>query len=110
PIGLLPGGEFQERRVALEPGDRLLLFTDGLVDAENEAGSEFGPERLATLLSNEKALDPAALLARIERAYQQHRGAREAADDATLLVLKVGSWIAARPATIPTAVVPRAPE
>jgi len=96
PIGLMSGGGFIERRVALAAGDRLFLYTDGLVDAENESGDAFGPERLETLMARGGAADPAALLERIERAYQDHRGGMDAADDATLLVLKVGDWVAAR--------------
>jgi len=96
PIGLMSGGDFAERRVTLATGDRLFLYTDGLVDAENEAGAAFGPERLEKLLEREGAADPAALLSRVERAYQEHRGAMDAADDATLLVLRVGDWLAAR--------------
>ena len=103
PVGLMPGGGFTERRVAIGAGDRLFLYTDGLVDAENEAGADFGASRLETLLAHAGAGTGAgaqdgaraeALLARVERAYAEHRGAREAADDATLLVLRVGEWAA----------------
>jgi len=107
PIGLMSGGGFAERRVALATGDRLFMYTDGLVDAENEAGAAFGPDRLETLLAGEGAAEPAALLARVERAYQEHRGAMDAADDATLLVLKVGDWLEGRAEAAPrTAVRP----
>src|SRR5437867_2749899 len=96
PIGLMPGGGYAERRVTLETGDRLFLYTDGLLDAENTSGVAFGAERLETLLAGGGAAEPAALLARVERAYQEHRGAMDAADDATLLVLKVGDWLEGR--------------
>ena len=97
PIGLMPGGDYTERRVAIGAGDRLFLYTDGLVDAENEAGADFGAGRLETLLGRAIAGNgggPQALLERVEKAYAEHRGAREAADDATLLVLRVGEWAA----------------
>lgn len=90
PIGLMPGGGFAERRVALLIGDRLLLYTDGLLDAEDASGAEFGTARLESLLAREAAADPRALLAKVERAYLDHRGGAEAADDATILVLGVG--------------------
>ncbi len=96
PIGLLSGGGFAERRVALQAGDRLFLYTDGLVDVESESGVAFGAARLEALLERESAADPGPLLERLERAYQDHRGKMDAADDATLLVLKVGDWMAAR--------------
>ena len=97
PIGLMSGGAYLQRAIALETGDRLFLYTDGLVDAENEAGDVFGPGRLENLLSRDAAATGAAdLLARVERAYQEHRGSRDAADDATLLVLRVGDWTETR--------------
>jgi phosphoserine phosphatase RsbU/P len=40
----------------LEPGDRLLLYTDGILEAANAAGEEFGPHRLSTLLSEDSRL------------------------------------------------------
>src|SRR5207245_1618397 len=108
PIGLMPGGGYSERRVPIEAGDRLFLYTDGLVDAENAAGDTFGVARLEELLARERAADlpsasrtpsgPAdqkALLARVEQAYLDFRGKTEAADDATLLILRVGDHLGA---------------
>ena len=109
PIGLVPGGGYTERRVSIGAGDRLFLYTDGLVDAENEAGAHFGASRLETLLAHAGSAHHAGpgegagardgagaetLLARVERAYAEHRGKMDAADDATLLVLRVGDWAA----------------
>jgi serine phosphatase RsbU (regulator of sigma subunit) len=96
PIGLMSGGTYTEKTVALEAGDRLFLYTDGLVDAENETGAVFGPARLESLLAGAGVAGAADLLAQVERAYQEHRGRQDAADDATLLVLKVGDWTATR--------------
>jgi serine phosphatase RsbU (regulator of sigma subunit) len=104
PVGLLPGGGFTERRVPVEPGDRLFLYTDGLVDAENEAGAPFGLDRLESLLAREgDAAEARSLLARLEGAYQEHRGGTEAADDATLLLLRVGDWAVLETAAGPAA-------
>jgi sigma-B regulation protein RsbU (phosphoserine phosphatase) len=46
PVGLLPGASYEERAVRLEPGDRLYFTSDGLTEAENTAGQEFGAEKL----------------------------------------------------------------
>ena len=96
PIGLMPGGDYVERRVALEAGDRLVLYTDGLVEAESPSGVAFGAERLQELLAGDSSAGPPDLLACIERAFQDYRGPADAADDATLLVLRVGNWPAHR--------------
>jgi len=46
PVGLLPDASYEERAVRLGAGDRLYFVTDGLTDAENAAGKEFGAARL----------------------------------------------------------------
>ena len=46
PIGLLPAASYEERAVRLERADRLYFVTDGLTEAENTAGQEFGLEKL----------------------------------------------------------------
>jgi serine phosphatase RsbU (regulator of sigma subunit) len=90
PLGLLPGGGYEERRVPLAAGDVLVLFTDGLLDAENEKGEAFGAERLRAVLQREHARGFDGLLARVVAVVAEFRGGAEAPDDATLVVLKVG--------------------
>jgi len=95
PVGLMAGGRYEEKRIPLNEGDRLFLYTDGLTDAEDAGGTPFGGARLeAVLASGTTATTGGArdLLSRVERAYQAHRGGIEAADDATLLVLRVTGW------------------
>ncbi len=90
PLGLLPGGGFEQRCLPVQKGDSLFLFTDGLVEAENEAGEAFGADRLETLLLEHRSRDLPDLLAGVDRATREHRGSVDAADDATMLVLRVG--------------------
>ncbi|MCM2254743.1 MAG: SpoIIE family protein phosphatase [Vicinamibacteria bacterium] len=90
PLGLLPGGGYEEREVSLQAGDCLFLFTDGLTEAENAEGEPFGAERLPELLASERTHGPDDILRVIEEAVRAHRGAVEAADDATMVALKVG--------------------
>jgi sigma-B regulation protein RsbU (phosphoserine phosphatase) len=90
PIGLLAGGGFQEKTVVLKNEDSLFFYTDGLVEATNEADEEFGMERLEALLLEERARGLEGMLANIERAIGKYRGTIEAADDATMMLLKIG--------------------
>jgi sigma-B regulation protein RsbU (phosphoserine phosphatase) len=90
PLGLLPGGEFEERRLGLAEGDALFLYTDGLSDAESPEGEAFG-ERLEGLLEARRGEDLASWLARLEDEVHAHAQCAELADDATLVMLKVGA-------------------
>lgn len=89
PLGLLAGGGFQEKIVLLKPKDSLFFYTDGLVEAQNEAGDEFGMERLEQLLLQQRAKGLEGMLANVEQAVNRHRGSMEAADDATMMLLKI---------------------
>ncbi|HEY6357826.1 MAG TPA: SpoIIE family protein phosphatase, partial [Vicinamibacterales bacterium] len=89
PVGLLPGRGYSQLEVQLEAGDRLFFYTDGCVEAENEAGDFFGAERLEAALAAGGA-DPADVLANVERAVEQFRGARELLDDVTVMAVRVG--------------------
>jgi serine phosphatase RsbU (regulator of sigma subunit) len=89
PLGLLPGGGYGVRRVKLGEGDSLFLYTDGLVEAESEAGDEFGCTRLEEVLVAEHSRGLDHLIARVDEVVRAHRGNKEARDDATILVLRV---------------------
>jgi serine phosphatase RsbU (regulator of sigma subunit) len=88
PPGLYPGGGYEESLVQLEDGDALVLFTDGLVEAEDESDEPFGMARLEALLQLNQSQDLGALMARVNAAVREHRGPLEAADDATIVALR----------------------
>ncbi len=91
PLGLMPGGGYAEQRLSVEPGDALLLFTDGLLDAENAAGEAFGDERLEELIRSVAGGSVAEILARVEQALRDFRGPTEPGDDATIVALRVSA-------------------
>jgi serine phosphatase RsbU (regulator of sigma subunit) len=88
PPGLYPGGGFEQREIRLCGGDALFLFTDGLVETEDEAGEPFGMARLEALLEVHRDQDLEHLLGRVDAAVRAHRGALEPADDATMVALR----------------------
>jgi serine phosphatase RsbU (regulator of sigma subunit) len=88
PPGLYPGGGYEERTVVLRAGDALFLFTDGLVETEDEAGEPFGMSRLEALLLVHPSGALGALLDDVDAAARAHRGPVEAADDATMVALR----------------------
>ena len=91
PPGLYPGGGFEERVTELRSGDSLFLFTDGLVEAEDESGEPFGMSRLEALLAVHRAQGLEQLLGSVGAAVRSHRGPLEAADDATMVALRYSS-------------------
>jgi sigma-B regulation protein RsbU (phosphoserine phosphatase) len=68
----------------LEPGDRLVLYTDGLLEAANTEGEEFGPERLANLLKKTARRNPDHAADEIVSSLK--RWSRAQNDDLTLLI------------------------
>lgn len=87
-LGVLPDQQFAQATITLQPGDQVLLFTDGISEAENDAGEEFGEARLAQLGLNHSAWDSYALLQRIqERVAAFHQA--EDRDDRTMMLLQV---------------------
>lgn len=89
PLGLLPPSlPFDESAVDLGPGDTLLLFSDGVVDAENSAAEEFGEGRLLDITRASAAEPAAVVVARVFDAIDAHAGTAPQFDDITLLVLR----------------------
>jgi sigma-B regulation protein RsbU (phosphoserine phosphatase) len=88
PIGMLPGRRFEERETALEEGESLVVFTDGVPEASREDGEFFGDERLAALLGSSPAGESAeAACGRIAAAVDSFQSGN-LADDVTVMVLR----------------------
>ncbi len=89
-LGLLDDTEFEVGEIRLSPGDQVVIFTDGIVEARNAAGECFGTGRLAERVAANRSLAPRDL---IERIVLEARGFAEAddfEDDVTLVVLRRG--------------------
>jgi sigma-B regulation protein RsbU (phosphoserine phosphatase) len=90
PLGAFPATAYGSREVALEPGDVLVLFTDGMPEATNRAGAEYGYDALRAFLA---ALPAAGLSARdirqalVDEIARFARGSHRQ-DDMTLVVVK----------------------
>jgi serine phosphatase RsbU (regulator of sigma subunit) len=90
PVGLLSGHGYVERSIQLAAGDLLFFYTDGCVEAENEAAEMFGAERLEALLSAGATSEVGDVLARVESEISRFRGSREPFDDATMMAVRIG--------------------
>lgn len=88
PIGVLSDAEFEEVRFAFTPGDRLLLYSDGLTEAEDGTGHGFGEERLLGILHGSHLEPSETILKAISDQVQRWRGTSELDDDMTMLMLE----------------------
>ncbi len=87
-LGLFEDAEYEEAEVRLESGDVLVVFTDGLIEARNPAGEEFGEARLLELLTEQAHLSASGLEKLIWQSMQNWTAGAEQEDDMTLLILK----------------------
>jgi sigma-B regulation protein RsbU (phosphoserine phosphatase) len=88
PLGIMEDAPYESATVTLQAGDWLVIFTDGVVEAENNAQQEYGEERLITMLNGGVALTPAALLNSILTDLDRFAGNAPQHDDVTCMLLK----------------------
>ncbi len=97
-VGILENVTFEEERVTLQPGDRLVFYTDGVTEAANAKGELFGEERLYDLVQALPATLPAnEVTQHILDGVRTFLDGTEAGDDITLMVLRVHDPPAAAP-------------
>lgn len=87
-LGILPDLSMQERTIEIEPGDCLLLYTDGVSEAFSPSGDLFGVERLCRHFQSHPCESPRDLLTSLEDAVDEFMASLPAADDMTMLALK----------------------
>jgi serine phosphatase RsbU (regulator of sigma subunit) len=91
PYGILPDAKYEAATVTLAPGDWLIIFTDGLVEAENARQDEFGEARLLAAIEAGKSSEPADMLKRFMAELDLFVGNTPQHDDVTCLLLKAES-------------------
>jgi serine phosphatase RsbU (regulator of sigma subunit)/predicted enzyme related to lactoylglutathione lyase len=86
-LGVFKNWDCSVGETELCPGDTLALYTDGITEAFNDAGDEFGEERLISALRRHRGLSPCELLDAVVHEVRQF-SPREQRDDITLIVAK----------------------
>jgi phosphoserine phosphatase RsbU/P len=92
PFGIMPDVKFDSATITLAPGDWLIIFTDGVVEAENAQQSEYGEARLLAAVDAGKSVEPSEMLHRIMAEVDLFVGTTPQHDDVTCMLLKAESF------------------
>jgi serine phosphatase RsbU (regulator of sigma subunit) len=87
-LGLLSGATYDFGRALLQPGDIVMLCSDGITEARNPDGDEFGANRLSMLLRDVHGREPEAVLDLVLNTVREFCGREPQTDDITALVLR----------------------
>jgi len=88
PVGLFARAAYEEGKVLLERGDLLLLYSDGVSEANNAAEEEFGVDRMVEVLRAYRDEPASVVVEQMVRRIDEFAGAAPQFDDITLMALK----------------------
>jgi sigma-B regulation protein RsbU (phosphoserine phosphatase) len=88
PIGMMQGVSYQEDSVAFEPGDVLVIYSDGITESINERDEEFDEDRLIGVVRNNLGHSASGIRDRIDEALSRFVGTTAPVDDMTLMIIK----------------------
>jgi phosphoserine phosphatase RsbU/P len=89
PLGMFPNVQYEEFSLSTQPGDSLIFFSDGIVDAQNAAGDMFGDDRLKAIVKKFSQKSASKIADAILAEVSKFQGGRERFDDETVVVLRV---------------------
>lgn len=87
-LGILPMATYQESQARMEIGDALVLFSDGITEAPNPEGEEFGEQRLAALVASVRKEPSVDIIEEIHKAVNTFTQGAPAADDITVVIAR----------------------
>ena len=87
PLGITPHSRYDTAHLTLEPGDHLLLYTDGITEAFNPQRQQFGPQRLDELLCQSADRGPQRVIDDVLQAVADFTHGEPPEDDQTLLAI-----------------------
>jgi sigma-B regulation protein RsbU (phosphoserine phosphatase) len=87
-LGVTADASFEQRALQLNPGDLILLYTDGVTDASNTLGREFGMQRLERILLDRRGASATEIIAALERTIDAFIGSGSQSDDIAMLIVR----------------------
>ena len=91
PVGMIEGAEFTLAEEQLAPGDKLLIYSDGVTEAQNSASEFFGKRRLRETVAAHAAESASAVHDAVQEAVTAFTGGAAQSDDITVLVVEYGA-------------------
>jgi len=88
-LGVLNEVEFEERRIKINPGDILVLYTDGITEATDRNRKQFGEARLQRIIKKNHTLSGQQILDEVFRQVYNHSAGMTQRDDITMIIMKV---------------------
>jgi serine phosphatase RsbU (regulator of sigma subunit) len=88
PLGILDDSKYEDTQLALKTGDKVILYTDGIVEAMNEQKEIYGFDRLLDVVKNSQTLTAETLLEEIKRQVNEFAGNTPQHDDITIIVVQ----------------------
>jgi len=88
PIGMMQGVVYQEASVVFDPGDVLVIYSDGITESINEHDEEFDEDRLIEVVKNNLGRSASGIRDRIDEALSRFVGTTAPVDDMTLMIIK----------------------
>ncbi|PYV39834.1 MAG: hypothetical protein DMG06_22035 [Acidobacteria bacterium] len=88
PVGIFHNGEYSMKRLELAAGESLFLYTDGLSEARNGANTEYGTDKLSTLVADRHSLSAQALTSACLEELRIFRSGTAKTDDLTIMVIR----------------------
>jgi sigma-B regulation protein RsbU (phosphoserine phosphatase) len=88
PIGVMQNSVYREGQVEFQPGDGLVIYSDGITESVNDAGEEFGESRLIDVVRRHLGRSAAGLRDRIDEELSRFVGTAAPVDDMTLMIIK----------------------
>ena len=85
----IEGIEYEQSSLLMQPGDKLFLYTDGITEANNPAGEQYGKERLKAKLNSTAGLSTEAALTNIKADIERFADTEPQFDDITMLMISL---------------------
>ncbi|MFN7930963.1 MAG: SpoIIE family protein phosphatase [Blastocatellia bacterium] len=88
PVGIMPFGTYDQSATSLQPGDVMIVYSDGVTESVNEEGDEFGEQQLIDVIRKNLTRTAAGVRDRIDEALTRFVGKAKSVDDLTMVIVK----------------------